>query len=300
MKTKDKIGDFVVNPRVPEWGPGKVLETRGPRVTVFFRDCESRPIRTIDTNVVQLEPADIDSDPFLDNLPPYNEDERASITKRVTLAEGLDKFRRHFPALFEDPEYLDAEGNERHYKWVAHELFVELLGEGSGRSLLEAGDHPELRQRLLQVDSHLNLLSPYEKMAIRDALEDEEAALRYFAALFDVIERDSLEESTYQILIAATNALPVEKGRARVASWPVLTQFPFIARPDVHMFLKPEVTKACAVRMLFDLNYQASLNIMTYKQLLTLSDHLFGLLQPLGARDYIDVQSFIWVIGAYD
>ena len=51
--------------------------------------------------------------------------------------------------------------------------------------------------------------------------------------------------------------------------------------------------------MMFDLNYQSKLNWMTYSQLIVLSEALFEKLKPLGARDYIDVQSFIWVIGAY-
>ncbi|GAG90350.1 unnamed protein product, partial [marine sediment metagenome] len=49
----------------------------------------------------------------------------------------------------------------------------------------------------------------------------------------------------------------------------------------------------------FDLNYKAGLNWITYSRLIKLADMLFEELKPLGAKDYIDVQSYIWVIGKY-
>ena len=65
------------------------------------------------------------------------------------------------------------------------------------------------------------------------------------------------------------------------------------------MFLKPQPTKDCADRLRFDLQYSADLRWITYNQLLLLSDTLLSLLRPYGARDYIDVQSFMWVVAKY-
>ncbi|MFC1606312.1 hypothetical protein ACFL33_05570, partial [Pseudomonadota bacterium] len=206
----------------------------------------------------------------------------------------------YYPLLFDDPTYLgDRTTGERAYKLEACAAFQELLGNGAGRDLLNQGEIAELHKRLFTVEGHLNLLSPYEKMALNDGLNDEKAARDYFTALFDVIERDEVDRETYQALIAAVDNLPHEEGKARVATWPILTQYPFIARPDCHMFLKPEVTKACAERMMFDLNYDSKLNWVTYSQLIKLTRMLFKELQPMGAKDHIDVQSYIWVIGAY-
>ena len=165
--------------------------------------------------------------------------------------------------------------------------------------MLEEGKVEELSKRLFVVEGLLNLLSPYEKMALSDALKNEQAATSYFSALFDVCERDKVDKEAYQALIMAVDELPAKEGRARVSTWPVLTQFPFVARPDCHMFLKPEVTKSCAERMMFDLQYSPRLNWGTYSQLLKLADRLFDELKPMGAKDYIDVQSYIWVIGGY-
>jgi hypothetical protein len=63
------------------------------------------------------------------------------------------------------------------------------------------------------------------------------------------------------------------------------------------MFLKPNVTKDCAARLTFDLKYSPQLNWATYSKLLEMSHYLMECLTPYGAVDFIDVQSFIWVIG---
>jgi hypothetical protein len=90
-------------------------------------------------------------------------------------------------------------------------------------------------------------------------------------------------------------SLPAKEGRARVGTWPVLTMVPFIARPDCHMLLKPEMTKESAARLAYDISYSAQLNWSTYERLLDMSHVLLERLRSLGARDFIDVQSFMWV-----
>jgi hypothetical protein len=301
MSMRYRLGAYVTNPKMLSWGPGKILDIKGSIVTVYFRDSLDRSVRNMDTTHVELEPASISSDAILDNLPPYDAGDSKLATRRVTHEDGIEKFRIHFPLLFDDPEYLgrNRTTGERYYKVEAHELFHELLGNGAGRTLLENTDLGELTARLFKVEALLNFLSPYEKMALSDALKVEDAALSYFTALFDVIEKDGVDKDSYSSLIEAVNNLPHEKGRARVATWPVLTQFPYVARPDCHMFLKPEVTKACAARRVFDLNYNAQLNWITYSRLIKMSEVLFEELKPMGAKDFIDVQSYIWVIGAY-
>lgn len=299
MSMNYKLGGYVINPKMLDWGPGIILNIKGSSVTVYFRDVQQRPVRKIETGYVELVPAPISSDPVLDNLPPYDAGESKLFNRRVTHEDGINMFRSHYPLLFDDPNYLgDRTIGERNYKLAAHELFHELLGNGSGRALLENDDLGELSSRLLKVESLLNLLSPYEKMALTAALKDKQAALSFFAALFDVIEQNVVEKQSYTALINAVEQLPHEKGRARVATWPILTQFPYIACPDRHMFLKPEVTKACASRITFNLSYSAQLNWITYSQLIKLAEILFEELKPMGAKDYIDVQSYIWIIGA--
>ena len=298
ISMKYRLGAYVINPKMLDWGPGKILDIKGSTITVYFRDSHEKPVRMIGTSFVELERASISSDPILDNLPPYVAGDSKLAKRRVTHEDGINKFRSHYPLLFDDPKYLsDRKIGERKYKLEAHDLFHELLGKGTGRALLKKNDLGELTARLFKVEALLNLLSPYEKMALSDALKDEMATSDFFIALFDVIEMDGVDKVAYSSLIEAVKNLPHEEGRAKVTTWPVLTQFPYIARPDCHMFLKPEVSKACAARMTFDLKYNAQLNWITYSQLTKMAQMLFEELKPMGAKDYFDVQSYIWIVG---
>lgn len=67
------------------------------------------------------------------------------------------------------------------------------------------------------------------------------------------------------------------------------------------MFLKPEVTQRAAEVLGFDLQYRADLNWVIYAALLRMGNVYLGLLKNRGAKDFIDVQSFIFVAGGgYD
>lgn len=205
------------------------------------------------------------------------------------------------PRGFQDPKYLgdDYEG-ERNYKWLAHLKWLELMGRGKAAKLLAKEDVQELTRRLEHVEGMLNLLSPYEKMALRDALKNEVLARQYFKTLFDLLNAREVTEGIFAAYAEAVTSLPKEEGKARVATWPVLTLFPFISQPDRFMFLKPEATQGCAERLAFNLEYDAALNWNTYQKLLTMSAMLMNYLHPLGARDMIDVQSFIFLVASWE
>ena len=300
-------GMLVRHPKKPEWELGKVLEVRGNVVKVHFKGDNEKDFRAISVDHASLEVVPDQSDPVLDNLPPFLGDRFDVKAKKVTFTDGEQRFKAIFPRGFQDPEYLGSgklgkeESGERNYKWKAHERYVETLGTGQGEQLLAAGKLDELAERAcMLVSKDLNLLSPFENMAFRDGLSgDAAAAQRFFRALFEFISAGTPREDLFKPLADALVLLPVEEGKARVATWPVLTILPFLARPDRFMFLKPEPTKECADRMRFNLQYRSDLPWLTYHKLMEMSDNLLERLRPLGARDYIDVQSFIWVIAKY-
>ncbi len=149
---------------------------------------------------------------------------------------------------------------------------------------------------VIRIEAKLNLLSVYEKAAFKEAFDDEGSVKVFLRALFEVIDQVTPDQSSYQLLIDTVDRLPQKEGGTRVTNWPVLTQFPFIACPEHHMQLKPKAIQDCAARLNFDLRYTARLNWKTYERLLLMARILFDRLKPLGARDFIDVQSFIWVI----
>lgn len=297
-------GLLVQHPRMPDWGPGKVLAVEGTKLTVYFRDLPGKhpedAVKKMDVGRVPLEFAEVQSDPFLDNLPSFRDGKFDKPPRtRLTLKEGIALFHHRYPLYFDDPQYIgDLKTGERAYKWAAHDLFLYTLGDGQAEELLASGQIAELTRRALAVEGRLNIVSVYEKAAFRDGLKDQDAALAYFASLFDLLGTGEIDSTIFERYIASIDRLPAKEGKQPPAKWTVATILPFAAQPNRFMFLKPEVTQECAARLMFDLNYRPQLNWLTYSKLLAMSDLLLAELRPLGARDFIDVQSFIWLIGA--
>jgi hypothetical protein len=92
-------------------------------------------------------------------------------------------------------------------------------------------------------------------------------------------------------------ALP--RRQTRVLTWPVVTVFGFIARPRVHLYLKPMVTRAAAEAYGFPFRYRSTTpQWETYANLLEFARTIRHDLADLRPRDMIDIQSFIWVQGS--
>ena len=86
--------------------------------------------------------------------------------------------------------------------------------------------------------------------------------------------------------------------QTRVFTWPIVTVFGFIAQPDRHIFLKPNVTRKAALEYGFPFQYEARPNWASYDNLLRFSEQVRRDIQDLHPRDMIDLQSFLWVQGS--
>jgi hypothetical protein len=137
----------------------------------------------------------------------------------------------------------------------------------------------------------INLLSPYEAMRMKDALKGSGgAAFLKAAALF--ASGDWAQGGNQ--MTAAIKA-------HGTMTWPIATYLPFLWDCTNHMFLKPTVTVDFAQRVghKFQEDYDPAINAETYESLLDLVAVTRQEIATLDPRDNIDIQSFIWVVGAY-
>jgi hypothetical protein len=186
---------------------------------------------------------------------------------------------------------------ERNYKWNAHVEFVKSLGNGQGEHLLKCGAVEELCTRTRHA-LNINLLHLQERLAFRDGLDGSALTVPFFEAFFQLWNSSAVDRPSFEAYIEAMCLLPHDDDR-RLVTWPTATLLLFLADPSRFMFLKPEVTKQAADGLAFDLLYDPAPTWHTYEKLLTMSAILMERLRPLGAIDWIDVQSFIWVIAEY-
>jgi hypothetical protein len=212
---------------------------------------------------------------------------------RTGPARARRKFLRFFPGGFADSTYVEW---ERGYKWTAHERWAATLDRDTHRALLRAGDGAEVARRAVAIESRTNLLFSFEKMALRDAVRSEDGAAAFAQALFDFLHGRGEPRTRFERWCAAVGALP--RRQTRVLTWPIVTVFGFIAQPDAHIFLKPNVTRTAARSYGVDFRYASRPSWATYASLLDFAATVRRDLRDLRPRDLIDVQSFIWVQGS--
>ncbi|MBL0421375.1 hypothetical protein JI739_13530 [Ramlibacter sp. AW1] len=221
---------------------------------------------------------------------------RANNVSYLGAARCRRKFELYYPDGFSDEAYLIAERSHReraHMEWQAE------LGPDAFRKLLARGEYRQIADTALRIESRTNLLFSFEKMALRDALRPAAGARLFAHELYAFLWGRGPAQRRFDDWLQAVTELP--RTRGRVLTWPVVTAFGFIARPDRHLFLKPRVTRKASHAYGFDLAYQPAPSWRVYESLLTFAAIIRRDLERrpgLRARDMIDVQSFIWVQGA--
>ncbi|MDQ3908093.1 MAG: hypothetical protein M3268_07080 [Acidobacteriota bacterium] len=205
------------------------------------------------------------------------------------------KFLRHFPGGFRDETYIEW---EREYKWETHERWEEALGRDEFRRLLRAREFAEVAARAVRTEqrSRYSMIFSFEKMALRDAVKSEEGARAFAEGLYEYLHGAGDVRRRFERWVEAVSNLP--RRQTRVLTWPLVTVFSFIAQPDAHIFLKPNVTKTAAREYGFDFQYKSRPNWETYASLLAFAETVRRDNRDLKPRDMIDLQSFIWVQGS--
>jgi hypothetical protein len=200
-----------------------------------------------------------------------------------------------FPGGFSDEDYLEI---ERDYKVAAHHLWRrEIGGKAEMRAALDQGRHGELAAAAVRIESSRALLFSFEKMALRDAvIRSDEGGHAFAEGLYDWLHGPGGEADRFQRWTAVVRSLP--RRQTRVATWPIVTVFGSIARPRVHLFVKPLTIRRAALAYGYDLHYQSTPDWAAYTSVLALGRQVREDLADLRPRDQIDVQSFLWVLGS--
>ncbi len=286
-------------------GLGKIVALEEKAVHVFFAMSDARFATKLRLPMALplLTPAS-STNAWLSRLPALAFDAK---TGRYGLggtwlshADAAARFLEVFPKGFADPGYTGdgTDKRDRVARWRrAHEAYAETLGGGEGERLLAAGDAGALVERALRVERLVRPLhKDAEKASFEDALKNLDAARGYFAALFELLATQAPEQPRFEALAAAVAAM--QPGAAREAGWPIVTLLPFVARPDLHMLLRPRFACEVGHRLGLELAYEPQPNWSTYSALLRSAEVLLEKLRPLGARDHVDVEAFMHVVTA--
>lgn len=203
------------------------------------------------------------------------------------------KFLKFFPEGYRDETYIDW---ERDYKWAAHERWNDNLDRAAFKKMLADGEHEEIARRAVTIESRTNLLFSFEKMALRDAVKSRAGAEAFAEGLYAFLHEPGGDQEKFERWVDTVGGLP--RRQTRVLTWPLITVFGFIAQPEKHIFLKPNVTRLAAKAYEYDFVYRSKPNWETYTSLLGFAEQVRRDTIDLGPRDMIDLQGFIWVQGS--
>ena len=205
------------------------------------------------------------------------------------------KFLQLFPNGFRDADYIEL---EREYKWETHLNWEETLPRAQFRRLLRDKQFAEIAARAVRVEqrSRYSMIFSFEKMALRDAVSSARGARLFAEGLYDLLHGRAALSRRFERWTATVAELP--RKQTRVLTWPLVTVFGFIAQPDVHILLKPKVTRAAALLYDFDLRYQSRPSWEAYRRFLQFAATIRRDLSDLRPRDMIDIQSFMWIQGS--
>jgi hypothetical protein len=289
----DDVGVLVEH---PVWQRGKVIEVNPPYAIIHFPALDSSPQgpqRKLRDDSPQLTKSSVQKDPALDAIETGPPKAKKSAKRKVKdienpLDETIAWFQATYPDKFADEKFLTADVNT---KRAAREVFNANFGDGRGAAMVEGGKHAEIATALDGIYRSTNILSPFEVKAVHKAfVKGDESASKVLATTLAFTKGPGM--GTFKAMAEAVSALPADG--AKVFTWPIVTLLPFFADPDRFLALKPTNSELMAARMSYNLKYDSTPNWETYDASLRMGQQLLARLQPLGAKDMIDVQAFMW------
>lgn len=278
------------------WKRGKVIELVSPYAIIHFpalADSPQGPQRKLREDAPQLTKSSVQSDPELDGVETGPQKPKKASKRKVkdvvnSLDEAVAWFEQTYPDKFGDEKFMD--GDLRN-KRAALEVFRANFGEGRGAAMVDQGKHAEIATALDGIYRATNILSPFEVKAVHKAfLKGDESATKVLGTTLAFVTGPGVP--TFKAMAEAVSQLPADGGK--VFTWPIVTLLPFFAEPSRYMALKPTNSELMAARMTFDLKYDSTPNWETFDASLRMAAQLFERLKPLGAKDMLDVQAFMW------
>jgi hypothetical protein len=279
------------------WKRGKVIEIVSPYAIIHFptlADSPQGPQRKLREDAPQLTKSNVQSDPDLDGVETGPAKPKKASKRKVKdvahpIEETIAWFEQTYPGKFADEKFVTADITT---KRAAQEVFKANFGDGRGAALVSEGKHAEIATALDGIYRSTNILSPFEVKAVHKALvKGDESATKVLGTTLAFANNPGM--GSFKAMAEAVSQLPADGGK--VFTWPIVTLLPFFADPKRFLALKPTNTELMAARMSYDLKYDSTPNWETYDATLRMAQQLLGKLAPLGAKDMIDVQAFMWV-----
>ncbi len=282
---------FVRHPKKDEWGLGVVAGEDAANLDVLFEGVGYKKLAKSFPGLLEIAETEVPTDHRLrkrEDWPRADRDGKRAEARRE-LPKRFDGFIKEFLELF--PGGLrskECDDTERNYKVQAGEYARKELSPEVLDTLLESRGYTEIVQRARRSLAKVNLAFPNELMKFGDIPE---------SAHQDVAERLVRLVKAGERTPAALEELATALAPHGAAKWPIVSLLPFLLAPERWPFVKPTFIERASKATGIDVEYDPQPNARTYELVRDLYEHVARTLgdRGLAPRDFIDVQTFLWV-----
>lgn len=123
-------------------------------------------------------------------------------------------------------------------------------------------------------------------------LDDEAREEAFARRLHALLDGQRSEQHRFEAFSSLMEELSVPK-------WPICTFWRWIVFPREEVFVKPQSVKAAADAWSYDLGYGPGPSWVVYRRIRDFCRHVREELADLEPRDFIDVQTFMWLCTWY-
>jgi hypothetical protein len=213
-----------------------------------------------------------------------------ALANRLFRPYALAALTTTFRNRFHDFNHRDFVGAEVTYKRKAQERFKELLAQDQLDPLIAGGQFEDAKTVIKRAYGgsfdgvQNNLLNQYDMLTVVNA------------------PAEPLTRALYDVLYGTGAFSPRLDAWIRVLShdkptvWPAATYVLMMHDPSKHIFVKAEPYKKLLHALHSKVTWEPHPTAARYAQIQVLASALLEKLAPMGARDMIDVQSFIYVM----
>jgi hypothetical protein len=194
----------------------------------------------------------------------------------------IEQFKDRYGS-FESELYLR---DERNYKVSLAEHARDSLDKQQLERLIASKSYEEaarLIRRTYQRQEN-NLLNSWDRLPLENAPDET-----LVHTLFDLLYGDDPFDDRFANWVALLS-------HQTPNCWPAATFFLMLVDPQRHIFVKAVPFRTLLVRLRPEVPWTTRPTAASYAQIQQLAGDLYEQLRPLGARDMIDVQSFVWSV----
>lgn len=282
---------FVRHSTISEWGLGVVAAEDYANLDIVFEGVGYKKVAKAFAGLVELADGAVPADHRLrkrEDWPKVERDgKRAAATRE--LPRRFDVFVAEFFAIFPGSlRSAECDKVERDYKVNAAAYARKELAAPVLDGLLASGDYREILQRAHRSLSKVNLAFPNELMKFSDIPASAEKDVA--EAVVRLVEAG---DQTPTALAELADVLAPHGA----AKWPIVSLLPFLLDPEHWPFVKPTFIERAEQVTGIEVEYESHPNARTYELVRDLYNHVATGLAERGfaPRDFIDVQTFLWV-----